>query len=283
MSARIAAYKTKHKRNKEYYMKDLRLKVLDAFGHTLTISHPSGDGIGAVHTMEYHEGDRIAINAGGMKGLFWIQLDEALGKALIYLDGNEFNYPIPAPDKRVCFSPKAFSGSRHVMYVHPASQADGDVYRNLALNPYDNHAIQGFFPHAKANVETRNEMTFAARNAIDGIFENGSHGEYPYSSWGINRNPEACLTLDFGRPVVVDTIRLTLRADFPHDSYWTEGTVTFSDGTFMTLPLEKSALPQKFTFEPKTITGLQLNKLIKADDGSPFPALTQIEAFGTEA
>ena len=32
---------------------------------------------------------------------------------------------------------------------------------------------------------------FAARNAIDGIFENSAHGEYPYQSWGINRDPNA--------------------------------------------------------------------------------------------
>lgn len=64
-------------------------------------------------------------------------------------------------------------------------------------------------------METRGEAVFAARNAIDGIFENSAHGEYPYQSWGINRDPNAALTLDFGREVLLDELRITERADFP--------------------------------------------------------------------
>ena len=44
-----------------------------------------------------------------------------------------------------------------------------------------------------ANVETRGEAVFAARNAIDGIYENDAHGIWPYQSWGINRDPNAAL------------------------------------------------------------------------------------------
>ena len=29
------------------------------------------------------------------------------------------------------------------------------------------------------------------------------------------------MTIEIGRSVTVDELRLTLRADFPHDSYWT--------------------------------------------------------------
>lgn len=60
--------------------------------------------------------------------------------------------------------------------------------------------------------------------------------------------------------------------------------MTFSDGTSMTLTMEKSSLPHVFTMEPKEITWLKLGKLIKDEnDPSPFPALTQIEVYGTEA
>ena len=132
-------------------------------------------------------------------------------------------------------------------------------------------------------METRGEAVFAARNAIDGVYENVAHGTWPYQSWGINRDPNAALTLDFGRPVTVDELRLTLRADFPHDSWWTSATVAFSDGSREVLPLEKSPDPQCFSIAPRTVTRLTLCELIKADDPSPFPALTQIEAWGTEA
>ena len=38
--------------------------------------------------------------------------------------------------------------------------------------------------------------------------------------------------------------RLTLRADFPHDSYWTQATVAFDDGSREVLQLTKTAAPQ---------------------------------------
>ena len=50
----------------------------------------------------------------------------------------------------------------------------------------------------------------------------------------------------------------------------------------MQLPMEKSVLPHVFTFEKKTVEWLKLGELIKADDPSPFPALTQIEVYGTD-
>ena len=61
-----------------------------------------------------------------------------------------------------------------------------------------------------------------------------------------------------------------------------DGRITFSDGSQMQLPMEKSVLPHTFTFDKKTITWLEMGDLIKADDPSPFPALTQIEVYGKE-
>ena len=180
------------------------------------------------------------------------------------------------------YSPKSFAGSRHVIRARLALPEEIAARRNLAFNCYDEHGDTGFYPHASANVETRGEAVFAARNAIDGIFENSAHGEYPYQSWGINRDPNAALTLDFGREVLLDELRITERADFPHDNYWVKATVEFSDGSTLDIPLVKSAKPQRVTFEPKRVRSLVLKDLIQAEGTSPFPALTQIEAFGTE-
>ena len=98
----------------------------------------------------------------------------------------------------------------------------------------------------------------------------------------INRDPNAALTLDFGREVLLDELRITERADFPHDNYWVKATVEFSDGSQLDIPLVKSAKPQSVAFEPKRVRSLVLKDLIQAEGTSPFPALTQIEAFGTE-
>ena len=77
--------------------------------------------------------------------------------------------------------------------------------------------------------------------------------------------------------------RQTLRADFPHDAWWTQATVEFDDGSREVLELKKSAAPQCFAIAPRTVKSLKLFELIKAEDPSPFPALTQIEAWGVEA
>ena len=57
----------------------------------------------------------------------------------------------------------------------------------------------------------------------------------------------------------------------------------FSDGSSETLALEKTALPQVFPIAPRTVTGLTLCDLKKHGDASLYTALTQIEAWGTEA
>ena len=88
------------------------------------------------------------------------------------------------------------------------------------------------------------------------------------------------MKLDFGREVEIDKIVLYTRADFPHDSWWKEVTITFSDGTELVQKLEKSIKPHVIEIEKKKISWLTLSKLIKADDPSPFPALTQIEVYG---
>ena len=88
------------------------------------------------------------------------------------------------------------------------------------------------------------------------------------------------MTVDFGREVEADKIVLYTRADFPHDNWWKQVTLTFSDGTSLDWELEKSQLPHVLSIEPKRITWIKLSNLIKADDPSPFPALSQIGVYG---
>lgn len=166
-------------------------------------------------------------------------------------------------------------------YLLKPTDFEREAVRNLARNRYDYHDNTGCFPHAKANVETRGESVFAARNAIDGVIYPSCHGRYPFESWGINRDPNACWELDFGRPVRAETLILTTRADFPHDAWWTQARLTLSTGEERILPLSKTAEGQLFDLNGVVITGLKLDQLIKADDPSPFPALTQVEVFGS--
>ena len=81
---------------------------------------------------------------------------------------------------------------------------------------------------------------------------------------------------------MVDEVVLTLRADFPHDNYWENVTLEFSDGSVVKADLVMSAERQSIKFESKKISSIILKNLIKAKGVSEFPALTQFEAWGTE-
>ena len=96
------------------------------------------------------------------------------------------------------------------------------------------------------------------------------------------KREDARLKLDFGRPVETDRIILYTRADFPHDNWWEQVTFTFSDGSAETVRLAKSVEPHVIPIKKSGITWLTFGQLIKADDPSPFPALTQIEVYGYE-
>lgn len=263
-------------------MEQIKLKLINSAGQTL-LTRPAAARVSLVNRAAYRPGDYIALETGMPGQYLVVQFEDTLPPALVYVTGREVDFPIPFGEQASTYSPKAFAGDCHILRARFATAEEIAARRNLAFNPYDRHGDTGLYPHAHANVETRGEAVFAARNAVDGVYENDSHGTWPYQSWGINRDPQAALTLDFGRPVTLDEVRLTLRADFPHDSWWTAATVRFSDGSTEVLTLKKTGEPQSFAITPRTVTGLTLCELKKADDPSPFPALTQIEAWGTEA
>ena len=260
-------------------MVNFTLKVLDKDGNTKCAD--SGEGAASLVVRgEYEEGDKLLLETSEKNIHVWLQLDDALGASFMYITDN-VEYRIPFNEQRINLSPKVFSGSIHYMWVRLAREDELSQYRNLALNVNDQHDPVTAYPHASANVETRGESVFAAKNAIDGVCENRSHGAWPYESWGINMQDDACFKLDFGRMVETDKIVLYTRADFPHDNWWTQVALTFSDGSSIDWKLEKSRFGHVLEFDKKQISSLELSHLIKADDPSPFPALSQIEVYGT--
>ncbi len=246
----------------------------------LLAEHTGTGFVDLVYMADYAEGDYIEIIPAKNNIFLRIQVDDVLGSSLVYMTA-ALRYTVPFGEKRVCYSPSAFLGSIHYLYAETVPAEELTSYCNLALNPNDQHGAVPCFPHASANVETRGESVFAARNAIDGVRANLSHGEWPYQSWGINRRTDAAITIDFGYSVRIDKLLLYTRADFPHDSWWTQVSFHFSEGSVLTKTLEKSILPHEICFSPRVITSLTMDTLIKAEDDSPFPALTQLEVYGT--
>lgn len=238
------------------------------------------DQILMVYEGEYMPGDRILFETDETDSFYVIRVDGSMDEAYVYLTKEQVEYVIPFDEKKVSYNPASFTGQRHYITMRKAEGYENGYYRDLAKNVMDQHGDTGCYPHAHANVETRGESVFAARNAIDGVLANELHGAWPYESWGINRQDDAQITVEFGRPVDIDRICLYTRADFPHDNWWVQATLTFSDGTAEVVKMEKSVKPHVFHIEKKQITWIKLSDLIKADDPSPFPALTQIQVYG---
>ena len=263
-------------------MFDLSIRITNENGTVLSENTGSGS-VNLVYSREYGPGDKITLLAPPRSFLV-IQLDDAMGPSFVYMEKTEYKFMIPFDEKHLSYNPKVFAGNLHLLRARAATKSEVEADRNLAQNEYDAHGNDCCFPHASANVETRGESVFAARNAIDGNTENHSHGTWPYESWGINRNPDAEIKIEFGRAVDIRQIVLFTRADFPHDNWWKQAELSFSDSTSETISMQKSDLPHVFEFKKHRIVWLKMSRLIKDEnDPSPFPALTQIQVWGKES
>ena len=227
----------------------------------------------------YAPGDRIVLSGGAH---LWVQMDQALPAGEVYLPSGRMAWPVPAGEHRLAYPPGAFEARRHVISARVLEQEEIRAVRNIALNPADLRGDTDFYPHCTANVETRNEACFCARNVIDGMRLNTFHGEWPFQSWGIGAREDAWCRLDFGREVEAEKMALTLRADFPHDAYWVSGHVVLSDGTDLAFPLEKTGDRQYISLDRRRVRWLRLERLQKSDDPSAFPALTEWEVWGRD-
>ncbi|MFC2674861.1 MAG: hypothetical protein ACFN39_00340 [Lacticaseibacillus rhamnosus] len=261
-------------------MKNITLQLLDAQNKVLAEA-TAVDKTYLAYQSQYALGNFYRVRITEAPAYIWVQLDASLAPTLLYIDQRDWDFKIPYNLQREWPYPDAaFLGKRHYAWVRFAKEDEIKAYQNLAVNTYDQHTETNAYPHASANAETRDEMVFYAKNAIDGVIANEKHGSYPFQSWGIAERADAELTLDFGRPVLLDKLVVVLRADYPHDSYWPEVTVEFSNGTSRKLALEKTANPQSFEFPSLQVAWLKLTHLVKDKDVSTFPALTQLEAWG---
>lgn len=229
---------------------------------------------------EYIPGDSFVFSSTSQR--VTVGIDHTIRPARLFLPENQFTYPLPlSGDRLLPYPPFAFQGEHHILTLCEDTENE---YRNIACNPVDLRAPSGAYPHASANVETRDESVFFARNVIDGFHTAAGHGEWPYQSWGIGARTDAEIHLDFGRKVCVNAIVLYLRADFPHDAHWVSATLHLSDGYQKPFALQGIDGPQRIDLEGwHTITWATLDQLVKSNQPSAFPALRQWEVYGTDA
>jgi len=94
------------------------------------------------------------------------------------------------------------------------------------------------------------------------------------------------LTIDFGRLVKIDMIKLLVRSDHlerPHDSFWKKITIEFSKDDRLVLNMTNSDDIQTFNFKPRVVNQIILKNLEKENDNLAFVALSQVEVYGTNS
>jgi hypothetical protein len=269
----------------------LRIEVQDAQGMRIAgpqIASSKEHATELVFDRAYQPGDRILF--GGPQRLA-VRLDEHMPECLLYLVSSQgdVSYEIPygTEEKQTgsAYAPQSFASPSHRITVRALSKHELRGYHNLALNPCDLRQTEPtpaqFFPHATTNSVSRSLFDFEARNAIDGVTQNGHHGVWPYQSWGPQLRLDLWWKLDFGRPVELDKLRLMVRSDFPHDSYWKTATVEFSDGSHLALQITSSAAFQDFPFKKRRVSWLRLTDLVPADPAR-WCAFIEVEAWGRD-
>ncbi len=254
----------------------MKLSVFDPEGSILWETEDRE--INAIYEGTLNEGSKIELSVGE-EATVQLKLDETLPESTLYLPDGRFIFEIP-PKSETCYAENAFSGEKHRFFVRVLSDEELEESRLLSLNAYDRPEGTFAFPHASANFVTRGDSCFYARNAIDGVLENSSHGAYPYHSWAGGAREDLEYTVDFGREISVDKIRFFLRADFPHDTYWKSLVVAFSDGTTKKAEFIKTAEGQWLDIGGKATTYVHLKNFKQISEPLSWAALTQIEVYG---
>ena len=231
----------------------------------------------------YENGDKIRVELTYCD-FIKVKLDSTLKESIIYVPDGTFEFPIPfGREKQACYAPEAFSGDDHRIICSEITEAEIYGEREISLNSHDRHNVSKYFPHAVANFVTREDPCFFERNAIDGVTENHGHGFYPYHSWGGGLREDLEYEVHFGTEVEVSRVIIHLRADFPHDTYWKEAELEFSDKSRIHIDLIGTKEGQEFEFEKRKTEYVKLTgfKQQRLEDGSlSFAALSQISVFG---
>ena len=260
----------------------INLKLLRANGDVKFKAY--GTSIDEHFIGEYEDGDKFRIDLVDTE-FVKIKLDPTLAESILYLPDGSFEFLVPRDyELDCCYHPEAFRGDDHRIVVSEPDDAECYGERLISLNSHDRHLVPKYFPHAHANFVTREDPCFFERNAIDGVLDNSNHGKFPYHSWGGGLREDLEYEVRFGCDVEVSRVVIFIRADFPHDTYWKELDVEFSDGTSVHANLVGTAEGQAVELpEPKLtsyvkLTGLKQQRL---EDGSlSFAALSQLEIYG---
>lgn len=256
----------------------IHFKVISASGEVR--AQASGYNIDFTYNGKYEKGDKLSVRLKDCEYVK-LKLDDTLKESIVYAPYKRVELEIPFDDLGINYDENAFGGDTHRIIISEPDKEEICKERNIALNPYDRYDNNLYYPHASANFVTRGEGCFRERNAIDGVVHNELHGYYPYHSWSGGAREDLNYKLDFGRDVKISEIIFYLRADFPHDTYWKNLTVEYSDGSETQCSFEETADAQHIKPAEEKITKYIILKNFKqAVQPLTFAALSQIDVIG---
>ena len=108
----------------------ITIKIQNKDGMTLSVARGE-DEAALVYTREYEEGDEIIFEISPKNTFYELMADDALGAATVYVTG-DVHYKIPFGERKISYSPKTFSGNRHLITAKLADMACFGSCRNLA-------------------------------------------------------------------------------------------------------------------------------------------------------
>ncbi len=237
-----------------------------------------GEAIDEIYGAAYAEGD--IIEAVTDKIFLKVSFDESQAESVVYIPEHKIVYRPPFGGELEAADRASWEKPSHRILLCEVGDAAYEK-RNIALNSIDNVENKYIYPHASASFFTRNDPTFAPKNAIDGIVDNSGHGPYPYQSWSAGAKTDMDFTLDFGTDTSVEKIIFYLRADFPHDTCWSSFDITLNGEERISASFKETAEGQEVIFdEPKTVKTIKLSNFAQSKVPPTFAALTQIEVIG---
>ncbi len=227
----------------------------------------------------YKEGETFAVSCD--TDFVKVSFDDSQVESVVYVPSHEFNYTVPLGKAITAYNAESWNKKGHKIVISEVGEDEAYSSRNIAQNSVDFTQNQKTYPHAWANLVTRGDPVFEAKNAIDGVCDNSNHGEYPYHSWAAGAREDMIYTLDFGCEVEVEKIIFFLRADFPHDTYWKSVNVQFSDGEKIQAQFIKTAEGQELVLdEPKKTQSITLVDFRQVSEPLSWAALSQLEVTG---
>ncbi|MGM9637851.1 MAG: hypothetical protein ACI3YK_07715 [Eubacteriales bacterium] len=263
-------------------------EITISYTHSSSVDSVTGEGMVTLYyDSKYAAGDTISVKLPDGQKYLGLSLSSRVGESIIYCPNSTFEMTLP--DLRTCY-PNTMDPNLAVDYIvntitaRIVPESELTEVHNLAQNSYDLTNASGSYPHVTASSVKENKAYFEARNLIDGFTANRDKGEYPSQSWEAQKFDESTtLTIDFGRTVKVDELVFYIRRA-SGDSYFTNCTVTLSDGTVLPLSLTDSRDAQTIDLGGVETTSLTFSGFVvetSINNGS-YAGISEIQVMGTE-